>query len=163
MKSGKNIDSDAVYYSSMAAMGELMKTGCTCTSDHHYLYPSDFNGDIMAIQFEAADKMGIRFSPARGSMSRGRSDGGLPPDSVVQKEDVILQDCERVLSKFHDPSPLSMRRVVLAPCSPFSVTKQLMKDSAVLARQNDARLHTHLAETNDESISCSSPLRHASA
>ncbi|HAK44672.1 MAG TPA: 8-oxoguanine deaminase [Spirochaeta sp.] len=150
----KNINDEAVYYSSMAAIGELMKTGCTCSSDHHYLYPTDFNGDIMALQFEAADKLGIRFSPTRGSMSLSRKDGGLPPDSVVQSEDVILKDCERVLKDFHDPSPLSMRRVVLAPCSPFSVTKQLMKDSAELARSKGARIHTHLAETFDENEFC---------
>ena len=149
----KNIDSDAVYFSSLAAIAELMKTGCTCSSDHHYLYPLGFDGDIMGIQFEAAEKLGIRFSPTRGSMSRSRKDGGLPPDSVVQTEDVILTDCERVIAEYHDPSPLSMRRVVLAPCSPFSVTKQLMKDSAALARKNGVRLHTHLAETHDENDS----------
>ena len=146
----KNIDAEAVYFSSLSAIAELMKTGCTCTSDHHYLYPADFDGDIMAIQFEAAEKLGVRFAPTRGSMSRSRKDGGLPPDSVVQTEDQILEDCERVIREFHDPSPLSMRRIVLAPCSPFSVTKQLMKDSAALAREHGVRLHTHLAETKDE-------------
>ncbi len=151
----KNIDAEAVYYSSLAAIGELMKTGCTCSSDHHYLYPSGFDGDIMAIQFEAAEKLGIRFSPTRGSMSRSKKDGGLPPDSVVQDEDSILKDCERVLNEFHDPGRFSMRRVVLAPCSPFSVTRQLMKDSADLARKHKAILHTHLAETGDENDSCS--------
>ncbi len=152
----KNIDAEAVYYSSLSAIGELMKTGCTCTSDHHYLYPSGFDGDIMSIQFEAAEQLGIRFSPTRGSMSRSKKDGGLPPDSVVQTEDVILEDSERVIKEFHDPAPFSMRRIVLAPCSPFSVTKQLMKDSAKLARANGVRLHTHLAETLDENDSCSS-------
>ena len=150
----KNIDSEAVLFSSMAAIGELMKTGCTCSSDHHYLYPSGFDGDIMSIQFEAAEKLGIRFSPTRGSMSLSRKDGGLPPDSVVQEEEDILRDCERVLKDFHDPSPLSMKRIVLAPCSPFSVTKSLMKDSAALARANKAKIHTHLAETNDENDFC---------
>lgn len=146
----KNIDEQAVYYSTLAASAELMKTGCTCSSDHHYLYPRNFGGDIMSIQFEAAEKAGIRFSPTRGSMSRSKKDGGLPPDSVVQTEDEILRDSERVIKQFHDSSDLSMRRIVLAPCSPFSVTKQLMKDSAALARANGVRLHTHLAETLDE-------------
>ena len=146
----KNIDEEAVYFSTLAACAELMKTGCTTSSDHHYLYPSGFSGDIMSIQFEAAEKAGIRFSPTRGSMSRSKKDGGLPPDSVVQTEDEILKDSERVISKFHDPSDFSMRRIVLAPCSPFSVTRQLMKDSAALARANGVRLHTHLAETHDE-------------
>ena len=146
----KNIDAEAVYFSTLCASAELMKTGCTCSSDHHYLYPRSFDGDIMSIQFEAADKAGIRFSPTRGSMSRSKKDGGLPPDSVVQTEDEILADSERVIKEFHDPSPLAMHKIVLAPCSPFSVTKGLMKDSAALARKNKVRLHTHLAETLDE-------------
>ena len=150
----KNITPEAVYFSSMAAVGELMKTGCTCSSDHHYLYPDGFGGDIMSIQFEAADKLGIRFSPTRGSMSLSKKDGGLPPDSVVQTEDRILKDSERVIKEFHDPDPFSMHRIVLAPCSPFSVTKQLMKDSAALARSYGVRLHTHLAETRDENDFC---------
>ena len=108
----------------------------------------------MSIQFEAAEKLGIRFSPTRGSMSLSRKDGGLPPDSVVQNEDVILKDCERVLKSFHDPSPFSMKKIILAPCSPFSVTRELMKDSASLARENKAMLHTHLAETFDENDFC---------
>ena len=150
----KNITPEAVYYSSLAAMAELMKTGCTCASDHHYLYPADFDGDIMSLQFDAAAKLGMRFSPTRGSMSLSKKDGGLPPDSVVQTEEQILEDSERVIREFHDPSDFSMRRIVLAPCSPFSVTVDLMKKTAELARRFDVLLHTHLAETADENNFC---------
>ncbi len=150
----KNIDEEAVFYSSMVAIGELLKTGCTCTTDHHYLYPRGFGGDIMGIQFEAAGALGIRFSPCRGSMSLGRKDGGLPPDSVVQTPAEILQDSRRVIEKYHDVSELSMRRVILAPCSPFSITEELMSESVRLARSFKVRLHTHLAETADEDSYC---------
>ncbi|WP_020611669.1 8-oxoguanine deaminase [Sediminispirochaeta bajacaliforniensis] len=150
----KHIDEEAVYYSSLLAMAELLKTGCTLTTDHHYLYPNNFAGDLMGLQFEAAETLGMRFSPTRGSMSLSKKDGGLPPDSVVQTEEVILADSERVISQYHDRSDFSMRKVVLAPCSPFSVTEQLMKDSAALARQHGVRLHTHLAETLDENDFC---------
>jgi cytosine/adenosine deaminase-related metal-dependent hydrolase len=150
----KNIDEEAVYYSSLLAMGELLKTGCTCSTDHLYLYPRGISGDFMAIQFEAAEKLGMRFSPARGSMSRSQKDGGLPPDSVVQDEETILADSERVIKRFHDPAPLAMRKVALAPCSPFSVTEDLMRQSARLARKHGVKLHTHLAETADENAFC---------
>ena len=150
----KHLDRDAIYWSSMLAIGELLKTGCTTATDHHYVYPANFSGDIMEAQFEAAARLGMRFSPTRGSMSRSKKDGGLPPDSVVQAEDVILEDCERVLGKYHDTSDFSMRKIVLAPCSPFSVTKELMRDSARLARKHGAYLHTHLAETDDENNFC---------
>jgi len=150
----KHIDADAVYYSSMLAMGELLKTGCTAAADHHYLYPAAFDGDIMELQFQAADTLGMRFSPTRGSMSLGKKDGGLPPDSVVQTEDEILRDSQRVIEKYHDPSPDAMRKIILAPCSPFSVSKDLMKESAHLAREYGVRLHTHLAETEDENDFC---------
>jgi len=150
----KNIDEKAVFYSSMVAIGELLKTGCSCTTDHHYLYPRGFGGDLMGIQFEAADTLGVRFSPCRGSMSLGKKDGGLPPDSVVQTPDEILKDSRRVFEKYHDPSELSMRRVMLGPCSPFSITEELMGESARLARSFGARLHTHLAETADEEAYC---------
>jgi cytosine/adenosine deaminase-related metal-dependent hydrolase len=150
----KYIDEDAVYYSSMLAMGELLKTGCTCSTDHHYLYPRGFSGDLMGLQFAAADQLGMRFSPTRGSMSLSQKDGGLPPDSVVQTADQILEDSERVIKLYHDPSPMAMHKIVLAPCSPFSVTKELMRDSARLARRYGVRLHTHLAETRDENDFC---------
>ncbi len=150
----KNLDADAVYYSSLVAMGELLKTGCTCTTDHHYLYPAGFAGDLMGIQFEAAQKLGIRFSPTRGSMSLSKKDGGLPPDSVVQTEDEILVDSQRVIEKYHDNSEFSMNKIILAPCSPFSITKNLMIQSAKMARKYGVRLHTHLAETKDENDYC---------
>jgi cytosine/adenosine deaminase-related metal-dependent hydrolase len=150
----KHLDEEGVFYSSLLAMGELLKTGCTTTTDHHYLYPKGIGCDIMAVQFEAADTLGMRFSPTRGSMSLSKKDGGLPPDRVVQTEEEILRDSERVIHQFHDISPTAMRKVVLAPCSPFSVTEDLMKQSAALARQHGVRLHTHLAETKDENAFC---------
>ncbi len=150
----KNLDEDAIYYSSLLAMAELLKTGCTASTDHHYVYPEHVTGDIMGIQFEAAEKLGMRFSPTRGSMSLSKKDGGLPPDSVVQTEDEILKDSERVIQQYHDASEFSMRKIMLAPCSPFSVTEQVMKDSVELARKYDVRLHTHLAETQDETEFC---------
>jgi cytosine/adenosine deaminase-related metal-dependent hydrolase len=145
---------EAIFFSSMVAIGELLKTGCTCTTDHHYLYPHDFRSDLMGIQFDAAEKLGIRFSPCRGSMSLSEKDGGLPPDSVVQTEDEILRDSQRVIERYHDSSDFSMKRIVLAPCSPFSVTETLMRESAGLARAYGVRLHTHLAETSDEDDYC---------
>jgi len=150
----KYLDEEALYYSSLSAMSELLKTGCTLSTDHHYLYPRNFGGDIMAMQFRAAGEVGIRFSPTRGSMSLSKKDGGLPPDSVVQSDEEILKDSERVISEFHDPSEDSMKKIVLAPCSPFSVTKDLMKETAHLARAHGVRLHTHLAETFDENDFC---------
>jgi cytosine/adenosine deaminase-related metal-dependent hydrolase len=152
----KNIDEEAVYYSSLIAMGELLKTGCTLSTDHHYLFPKNVSGDLIGIQFEAAEKLGMRFSPSRGSMSLSRKNGGLPPDSVVQTEDKILEDSLRLIQKFHDPSEDSMRKIVLAPCSPFSVTAENMKETAKLAREYKVRLHTHLAETLDEEEFCRS-------
>ena len=150
----KNIDEEAVYYSSLIAMGELLKTGCTLSTDHHYLYPESFNGDLMGIQFKAAEKLGMRFSPTRGSMSLSKKNGGLPPDSVVQTEAKILEDSLRVIEQYHDPSEDSMKKIVLAPCSPFSVTQENMKETAKLARNYKVRLHTHLAETKDEEDFC---------
>lgn len=150
----KGIDDEAVYYSSLTAIAEMLKSGCTLTTDHHYLYPRDFKGDPMAIQFEAADMLGIRFSPTRGSMSLSKKDGGLPPDTVVQDTDTILKHSEECIRKFHDPSEFSMHKVVLAPCSPFSVTKECMLESSRLARKYGVRLHTHLCETMDEENNC---------
>jgi 8-oxoguanine deaminase len=150
----KRIDGEAVLTSSLLAMGELLKTGCTCSTDHLYLYPRGVAGDFMALQFQAAEKLGMRFAPTRGSMSLSRKDGGLPPDTVVQDEDTILADSERVIRSFHDPSPRAMRKVMLAPCSPFSVSEELMRGSARLARAHGVRLHTHLAETSDEEEFC---------
>jgi cytosine/adenosine deaminase-related metal-dependent hydrolase len=150
----KGVDEDAVYWSSRLAMAELLKTGCTLTTDHHYLYPKGFKDDLPGIQFAAASELGMRFAPTRGSMSRSKKDGGLPPDSVVQDEDRILAECEATIAKYHDPAPDAMRKVSLAPCSPFSVSEASMRDAAVLARRRGVRLHTHLAETSDENDYC---------
>lgn len=150
----KNLDEEVIYTSSQLAMGELLKTGCTTSTDHHYVYPHSVTADIMGLQFKAADELGMRFSPTRGSMSLSKKDGGLPPDTVVQTDDEILRDSERVIHQYHDDSELSMRKIVLAPCSPFSVTEDLMKESVKLARKYGVLLHTHLAETKDENDFC---------
>lgn len=149
----KGIDEQAVSISSTLAMAELLKTGCTATTDHHYLYPKGFGGDLMGLQFEAADKLGMRFSPTRGSMSLSKKDGGLPPDSVVQTDEQILADSERCIKQYHQAGN-SMHKIVLAPCSPFSVTKDLMTQTSRLARKYGVRLHTHLCETFDENDFC---------
>jgi cytosine/adenosine deaminase-related metal-dependent hydrolase len=140
-----------VTVATQVGLAELALSGCTTAFDHHYLWP---HGSRLDDQVEAAAAVGIRFHGSRGSMSLGESQGGLPPDEVVEDEDAILADCERVLSAYHDPSPGSMTQVVLAPCSPFSVTPQLMRDTADLARRRRVRLHTHLAETRDEEGFC---------
>ncbi|HQG40071.1 MAG TPA: 8-oxoguanine deaminase [Spirochaetales bacterium] len=150
----KGIDEEAVYLSSKLALAELAKTGCTLSTDHHYLYPVDFKDDLPGLQFKAASEIGIRFAPTRGSMSRSKKDGGLPPDTVVQDEETILIQSEEAIQHYHDPAPDAMRKIALAPCSPFSVSENLMKESARLARRYGARLHTHLAETADEDEYC---------
>lgn len=146
----KNLNPDTVYYSSITGMGELLKTGCTCCLDHHYVFPAGIGMDLLDSQFAAADALGIRFHATRGSMDLSVKDGGLPPDSVVQTVDEIMKDSEDAVKKYHDPSRYSMRQVALAPCSPFSVSSDLLKESAKLARKLHVRLHTHLAETRDE-------------
>lgn len=146
----KNVDEDIAYYSSLTGMGELLKTGCTTCLDHHYVFPRGREHGILDAQFAAADALGIRFHATRGSMDLSKKDGGLPPDSVVQTVDEILYDCEEAVRKFHDGSKYSMHQVALAPCSPFSVTGELLRESAKLARKLHVRLHTHLAETLDE-------------
>jgi cytosine/adenosine deaminase-related metal-dependent hydrolase len=145
------ITPEMIRVSTQTAMAELMLSGCTTTSDHLYLFP---NGARLDDSIEAADAMGMRFHAARGSMSVGRSLGGLPPDEVVESEDVILRDSERLIGRWHDASRHSMRRIVLAPCSPFSVSRELMRQSAELARERGVSLHTHLAE-NDSDIAYS--------
>ena len=145
----KNLDEDAVRLSSLTGMGELMKNGFTTCFDHHYVFPEN-GGDLIGAQFEAANILGIRMHASRGSMSLSKKDGGLPPDSVVQTESEILKDSERLIKLYHDPRAGSMRQMVLAPCSPFSVTAELMRSSAALAREHGVRLHTHLCETWDE-------------
>lgn len=144
----------AVYYSTLVAAGELLKTGCTTSVDHFYVFPKDQPPDLLDNEFNAAKDIGIRLHASRGSMSLSEKDGGLPPDSVVQTEREILEDSQRVIEKFHDPSVYSMNRVILAPCSPFSVTKELLEESIKLARQYNVSSHTHLAETKDEEQFC---------
>ena len=145
----KGLREDTVRLSSLVGMGELMKYGCTTVFDHHYVFPRNA-GDLIAAQAEAADILGVRMHFSRGSMDRSRKDGGLPPDSVVQTVDEIMSDSLRIAEKWHDPTFGSMRRVSLAPCSPFSVSETLMRESAKLARAMNLRLHTHLCETKDE-------------
>ena len=145
----KNLNEDVVRYSALTGMGELMKNGCTTCFDHHYVFPKK-GGDLLAAQFEAAEALGIRFAASRGSMDLSVKDGGLPPDSVVQTVDEILRDCEAAVDRWNDPSFGSMRTVALAPCSPFSVSEELLRQSALLARTMGVRLHTHLCETLDE-------------
>ena len=147
------LDEDFVHVAALTGMAELLLSGCTTTTDHHYVFPRR-HGSLIDTEIEAARRIGIRFHPTRGSMSVGVSNGGLPPDSVVQREVRILADCERVIRQYHDPSPGSMLRIALAPCSPFSVSPRLMRDSAGLARRHNVRLHTHLAETRDEEYYC---------
>jgi cytosine/adenosine deaminase-related metal-dependent hydrolase len=147
------IDADAVRAAARAAMARLLLSGCTLSADHHYVFPSGRAGIFEAL-VETAQELGLRFHPCRGSMSLGESKGGLPPDSVVEKEEAILVHTEYVVSRYHDPNPGSMCRVVVAPCSPFSVTPQLMRDSAAFARGNGLRMHTHVAETFDEEQFC---------
>ena len=149
----KGIDEDAVRTSAAVGCAELLLSGATTTSDHFYLFPKG-HGDLFDAEVEGAQSVGIRFHPCRGSMSLSKKDGGLPPDSVVQSEDEILRDCLRVIERYHDPTPLSMLRVALAPCSPFSVTRDLMQESIRLAEEHDVLLHTHLAETADEERFC---------
>ena len=145
---------EAVYYSTLLASAELLKTGCTTSADHFYVFPEDQEDNLIDHQFKAAEEIGIRFHGSRGSMSLSEEDGGLPPASVVQSEEEILKDSQRVIDKFHDDSKFAMQRVVLSPCSPFSVSMDLMKESIKLARQNNVLSHTHLAETLDENQYC---------
>ena len=145
----KNLDADVIRLSSLTGMGELMKHGCTTCFDHHYVFPAG-SGDLLGAQFAAADELGIRMYASRGSMDLSKKDGGLPPDSVVQTVDEILRDRVHAIETYHDASYGAMHRVALAPCSPFSVSAELLRQSAVLARQYGVRLHTHLCETKDE-------------
>ncbi|UDY35465.1 8-oxoguanine deaminase [Dermatobacter hominis] len=147
------LDEEAAHVSAWVGMAELALGGCTTTSDHLYVHP-DGGGDLIAAEVAAAVDLGVRFHATRGSMSLSRKDGGLPPDSVVQEPDEILADSERLVGRFHDVDPLAMVRVALAPCSPFSVTQQLMVDTAELAERLDVRLHTHIAEDLDEDDFC---------
>ncbi len=149
----RGMDAKAVATAARVGLGELLLTGCTTTTDHLYLFPRGQERLIDA-EITVARELGIRFHPTRGSMSRGRTLGGLPPDDVVQDEATILDDCRRLIREYHDPGPRAMTRIALAPCSPFSVTDDLMRRTAGLAREHGVRLHTHLAETLDEEAYC---------
>src|SRR5258706_8992357 len=142
---------EAIYISALTGLAELALSGCTTASDHLYLFP---NGARLDDEIRAAQEIGVRFHASRGSMSLGESQGGLPPDSVVEAEPDILKDSQRLIEQYHDPKPGAMLRIVVAPCSPFSVTAGLMRDSAALARSHNVRLHTHLAETLAEERFC---------
>ncbi len=142
---------EAIYVSAKTAIAELMLSGCTTTSDHTYIWP---NGARLDDQIQAATELGFRFHAARGSMSVGESKGGLPPDSVVEDEEAILRDSRRLVEVYHDPARYAMTRVVLAPCSPFSVSPDLMRQSVELARAYGVHAHTHLAETREEADYC---------
>jgi len=142
-----NLTGEMVHVSTLAAMAELMLSGCTTSSDHLYIYPNDCRLDD---SIEAARRIGMRFHAARGAMSVGQSKGGLPPDRVVEEESAILRDTQRLIETYHDAGRYAMQRIVVAPCSPFSVSRELMKEAAALARSYGVSLHTHLAEnTND--------------
>ncbi|WP_227997303.1 8-oxoguanine deaminase [Nocardia australiensis] len=147
------IDEQAVRVAATGALAALARTGCTTTTDHHYVFPRA-GGDLLAGEIEAAVTVGLRFHPCRGSMDLGASSGGLPPDDVVEPLDVVLAASADAITRWHDPSFDSMLRIALAPCSPFSVTADLMRESAALARESGVRLHTHLAETIDEQEFC---------
>jgi cytosine/adenosine deaminase-related metal-dependent hydrolase len=149
----RGLDAEAVDAATRVGLGELLLTGCTTTTDHLYLFPRG-QTRLVDVEIAAAREMGIRFQPTRGSMSRGQSQGGLPPDDVVQDEDAILEDSRRLIREYHDARPGAMTRVALAPCSPFSVTTDLMRRTRDLARGEGVRLHTHLAETLDEDAYC---------
>ena len=144
---------EAVAVSTRLALAELMLSGCTTASDHHYLFSAAL-GRAIDVQAEAADELGVRVVLTRGSMSLSADDGGLPPRSVTEAESVILAESERLIRNYHDPAPHAMCQIALAPCSPFSVTRELMRDTAQLARTHGVRLHTHLGETRDENDFC---------
>lgn len=147
------IDEGTVGAAARGGLAWLAKTGCTTSTDHHYVFPTH-GGDLLAAEIDAASTIGLRFHPTRGSMSRGRSQGGLPPDECVEQVDAILRASQDAIDRFHDPRFDSMVRIALAPCSPFSVTDELMRLSAEMARANGVRLHTHLCETADEEEFC---------
>jgi len=150
----RELTTEAVEISTQTGLLELMKSGVTTSSDHLYLFPTHASSELIDTEIEIAKSLGIRFQPTRGSMSLGKSRGGLPPDDVVQSEAVIQADIERLLKKYHDGSEGAMTRISLAPCSPFSVTTELMRQTADFAQANGLQIHTHLAETLDEENFC---------
>ena len=156
------LDPELVRASAAANLGWLALTGCSTTADHHYVFPPA-GGDLLEAEILAARQIGLRFHPCRGSMNLGESAGGLPPDSVVEEHDEILAATQAAIDRWHDPSFGSMLRVAVAPCSPSSVTPELMRDSAALARRAGVRLHTHLAETAAEEAFCQATFGRTSA
>ena len=154
------VDAGIERAAARAGLAALLRSGCTTASDHHYVFPRGA-GDLLAVEIEAARELGIRFHPCRGAMDLGVSQGGLPPDSIVEDRDAILAAYDAALDEFHDPSPGSMCRIAIAPCSPFSVTRELMAESAEFARSRGVRLHTHMAETVEEEAYCLELLRRA--
>jgi cytosine/adenosine deaminase-related metal-dependent hydrolase len=147
------LDAELEAAAARAALAALLTSGCSTTTDHHYVFPAGA-GDLLAAEVEVAAGLGIRFHPCRGSMDLGRSRGGLPPDEVVEDRDAVLAATEAAIDRFHDPAPEAMVRVAVAPCSPFSVSRELLLDAAELARRRGVRLHTHLAETVEEERFC---------
>jgi cytosine/adenosine deaminase-related metal-dependent hydrolase len=150
----REVNDEAIFTSAKTGLVEMMLSGVSTSSDHLYLFPSKCNNELIDIEIKAAQELGIRFQPTRGSMSLSKKDGGLPPDDVVQTEEEIMKDSLRLIDKYHDPNDGAMIRISLAPCSPFSVTSKLMKQTAELAKEKNLMFHTHLAETIDEENFC---------
>jgi cytosine/adenosine deaminase-related metal-dependent hydrolase len=148
-----HIDEGIVSAAALAGLVALARSGCTMSTDHHYVFPRGA-GDLLAAEIAAAARVGIRFHPCRGAMDLGRSSGGLPPDELVEDVDAALAAIDAAIGRWHDPSPTAMLRIAVAPCSPFSVSARLMREAAALARSHGVRLHTHLAETLDEDAYC---------
>lgn len=149
----QHLTPDMVSLATRLALSELLLSGCTTAADHHYVFPRNIT-EAVDIQVEAARMVGMRVALTRGSMSLSQEDGGLPPKSMVQSEDAILADCERVISRYHERGDGAFIQIVLAPCSPFSCTPQCMRDTATVARNHGVRMHTHIAETHDETAHC---------
>jgi cytosine/adenosine deaminase-related metal-dependent hydrolase len=147
------LDAEWVRVAAATGLAELALSGCSTSTDHQYVFPAGA-GDLLEAEIDAARGIGVRFHPCRGSMDLGASDGGLPPDALVQDTDTVLAETERAVRTFHDPSPGAMLRIAIAPCSPFSASGRLMQESALLARRLGVRLHTHIAETADEEAYC---------
>jgi cytosine/adenosine deaminase-related metal-dependent hydrolase len=148
-----HVDQEIERAAARAGLAALLLSGCSTSMDHHYVFPRDA-GDLLAVEIEAARDLHIRFHGTRGSMDLGKSDGGLPPDEITEDRDAILQASADAIDRYHDDAPDAMVRIALAPCSPFSVTKELMRETAEYARQRGVRLHTHMAETKDEEEFC---------
>ncbi|MFC0211938.1 8-oxoguanine deaminase [Paenibacillus chartarius] len=150
----RNLRAEDIYISAAVGLGELLKTGCTTAADHFYCFPNGASDELIDEEIRAAAELGIRFYPTRGSMTLGRSRGGLPPDEICQSDEVVLKDTQRVIETYHSDDKFAMVRVGVAPCAPFNVTSELLKESAAMARSYKVRMHTHLAETIDEEQYC---------